>query len=35
MSDLSRKFDLTLAAVSYTVEKGEKIAKKQGYYLGD
>jgi len=33
MVDLARKFDITPAAVSYAVQRGEKIAKEQGYQL--
>ena len=33
MADLSRKFDVTLAAVSYAVKRGEKIAKENGFQL--
>jgi putative transposase len=31
--DLARKFDLTLAAVSYAVQRGEKMVKERGYQL--
>ena len=31
--DLARKFDLTPAAVSYAVQRGEKLAKKRDYQL--
>ena len=31
--DMARKFDITLAAISYAVQRGEKTAKKQGYNL--
>jgi len=33
MADLSKRLDMTLAAVSCAVERGEKIAKKEGYHL--
>jgi REP element-mobilizing transposase RayT len=33
MVDLARKLDMTPAAVSYAVQRGEKMAKKQGYRL--
>ena len=33
MVDLAKKLDMTLAAVSYAVHRGEKIAKKWGYQL--
>ncbi len=33
MVDLARKFDMTPAAVSYAVQRGEKMAKKRGYQL--
>jgi hypothetical protein len=33
MVDLARKFDITPAAVSYAVQRGEKMAKKRGYKL--
>jgi len=33
MADLSRKFDMTLAAVSYAVKRGDKIAKEAGFHL--
>ncbi|MBW2005543.1 MAG: transposase, partial [Deltaproteobacteria bacterium] len=33
MVDLARKFDMTPAAVSYAVQRGEKMAKEQGYQL--
>jgi len=33
MVDLARKLDITPAAVSYAVQGGEKMAKKQGYRL--
>jgi putative transposase len=35
MADLSRKLDMTLAAVSYAVKRGEKIAKKTSCHLDD
>ena len=31
--DLARKFDLTPAAVSYAVQRGEKMAKERDYQL--
>jgi len=33
MVDLARKFDITPAAVSYAVQRGEKLAKEGGYQL--
>jgi putative transposase len=33
MVDLARKFDITPAAVSYAVQRGEKTAKERGYQL--
>ena len=33
MVDLARKFDMTPAAVSYAVQRGEKMAKERGYEL--
>jgi putative transposase len=33
MVDLARKFDITPAAVSYAVHRGEKMAKERGYQL--
>jgi len=33
MVDLARKFDITPAAVSYAVQRGEKMAKAGGYQL--
>jgi len=33
MVDLARKFDMTPAAVGYAVQRGEKIAKEEGYQL--
>ena len=33
MVDLARKFDITPAVVSYTVQGGEKMAKERGYQL--
>jgi len=33
MADLSKRLDMTLAAVSCAVRRGEKIAKKEGYHL--
>ena len=35
MTDLSKRLDLTLAAVSYAVKRGEKIAKEAGWHLDD
>ncbi len=34
MVDLARKFNITPSAVSYAVQRGEKMAKEQGYQLG-
>ena len=33
MVDLARKFDITPPAVSYAVQRGEKLAKEGGYQL--
>jgi hypothetical protein len=33
MVDLARKFEMTPAAVSYAVQRGEKTAKEEGYQL--
>ncbi|MFH2033094.1 MAG: transposase, partial [Candidatus Margulisiibacteriota bacterium] len=33
MVDLARKFDITPSAVSYAVQRGEKMAKERGYQL--
>ena len=33
MVDLARKFGMTPAAVSYALERGEKMAKERGYRL--
>ena len=33
MVDLARKFDITPAAVSYAVQRGEKMAKEGEYQL--
>jgi hypothetical protein len=33
MVDLARKLDMTPAAVSYAVQRGEKMVKKRGYQL--
>ena len=33
MVDLARKFDITPAAVSYAVQRGEKMVKERGYQL--
>jgi len=35
MADLSKRLDMILAAVSYAVKRGEKIAKKAGCHLND
>jgi hypothetical protein len=35
MADLSKRLDITLAAVSYAVKRGEKTAKEAGYHLVD
>jgi len=35
MADLGKRLDMTLAAVSYAVKRGEKTAKEAGYYLDD
>ena len=35
MADLSKRLDMTLAAVSYAVKRGEKIAKEAGCHLND
>jgi len=35
MADLAGKLDLTLAAVSYAVKRGEKIAKEESFQLED
>ena len=35
MADLSKRLDMTLAAVSYAVKRGEKIAKEAGFHLDD
>ena len=35
MADLSKRLDMTLAAVSYAVKRGEKIAKEAGCHLDD
>ncbi|MBW1822043.1 MAG: transposase [Deltaproteobacteria bacterium] len=35
MADLSKRLDMTLAAVSYAVKRGEKIAKEAGWQLDD
>ena len=35
MVDLARKFEMTLAAVSYAVKRGEKVAKDTGFHLDD
>ena len=33
MVDLARKFDITPAAVSYALQRREKVAKERGYQL--
>jgi REP element-mobilizing transposase RayT len=33
MVDVARRFDITPAAVGYSVQRGEKIAKREGYQL--
>jgi len=33
MVDLAMKFDITPAAVSYAVQRGDKMAKEQGFQL--
>ncbi len=33
MADLLKRLDMTLAAVSYAVKRGEKIAKEAGCHL--
>ena len=35
MADLSKRLDMTLAAVSYAVKRGEKIAKEAGCHLDE
>ncbi len=35
MADLSKRLDMTLAAVRYAVKRGEKITKEAGCYLND
>jgi len=35
MADLAKRLDMTLAAVSYAVKRGEKIAKGSGFHLDD
>ena len=35
MVDLSKRLDMTLAAVSYAVKRGEKIAEAAGCHLDD
>jgi hypothetical protein len=35
MADLSKRRDMTLAAVSYAVKRGAKIAKEAGFHLDD
>jgi hypothetical protein len=35
MADLSKKLNMTLAAVSYAVKRGEKIAKGADFQLDD
>ena len=34
MADLAKKFNITPAAVSYAVRRGESLAKANGYQLG-
>jgi DNA-binding transcriptional LysR family regulator len=31
--DVARRFDMTPAAVSYSVQRGEKMAGKEGYQV--
>ena len=33
MVDVARRFDITPAAVSYSVQRGDKTAKREGYQL--
>jgi putative transposase len=33
MVDVSRRFDITPAAVGYSVQRGEKMARLEGYQL--
>ena len=35
MADLAKRLEMTLAAVSYAVKRGEKIAKEAGFHLDD
>jgi len=35
MADLAKRLDMTLAAVSYAVKRGERSAKEAGYDLED
>jgi len=35
MADLAKRLEMTLAAVSYAVKRGEKVAKEAGCYLDD
>ena len=35
MADLAKRLDMTLAAVSYAVKRGEKIAKEAGFHLDE
>ena len=35
MADLSKRLDMTLAAVSYAVKRRERIAKEAGFHLDD
>ncbi|MFA4911369.1 MAG: hypothetical protein WC649_10060 [Desulfobacteria bacterium] len=33
MVDVARRLDITPAAVSYSVQRGERMAKREGYQL--
>ena len=35
MADLAKRLDMTFAAVSCAVKRGEKIAKEPGFHLDD
>jgi len=35
MAELARRLNLTLAAVSYAVKRGEKTARETGWRLGE
>ncbi len=35
MAELERRLDVTLAAVSYAVKRGEKTARETGWHLGE